>query len=333
MTAFHSVGALLVTVVGFGCAGLNVHLHQASVEKPSNVALYYSVQTSGGDPVAGLTADSFRIYEDGQLISPYESKQTILNPEVAVVHYTMLLLDLSGSITESGSVPVLQEAAGGFAERVSRFHQVGVAGFDGRERIVMLAHYTANGASVRGSLDRLSRFKPQDPSTNLNGAIVEATKSLEKQLERAKQPLRFGTLVVFTDGSDRAHRVSEGEMLTVLDRSRINVFVIGVGGEIDATRLGRIARTNFVKADAIGNVGTAFDRVAEYIEASARKFYLLSYCSPARAGVHQLRVEVLAGEASGALEHQFNADGFGPKCDPNRKPSFPIGRIRMPAGT
>lgn len=333
MTVSHWVGAILATTVGVGCGGLRVHLHRASVQKPSNVALYYSVETSGGDPVPDLMAESFRIYEDDQLISPYESKQTILNPEVAVVHYTMLLLDLSGSITESGSVPLLQEAAGGFAERVSRLHQVGVAGFDGRERIIKLADFSSNGARVRGSLDRLSRFKPQDPSTNLNGAIVEATKRLERQLERAKQPLRFGTLVVFTDGSDRAHRVSESEMLSVLEQSRINVFVIGVGGEIDAARLGRIAKTNFVKADAIGNLGTAFDRVAEFIEASARKFYLLSYCSPARAGVHQLRVEVLAGEQSGSLEHQFNADGFGPRCDPNRKPNFPIGRIRMPAGT
>lgn len=323
---------LLAAALSTGCSGLRVALHQAAVDKPSNVALYYSVETSDGQPVPGLTAESFRIYEDDQLISPYESKQTILNPEVAVVHYTMLLLDLSGSITESGSVPLVQEAAGTFAERVSRLHQVGVSGFDGRKDLISLADFSSNGARVRGSLSRLSSFKPRDPSTNLNGAVVEAVKVLEKRLEKAKQPLRFGTLVVFTDGTDRAHRVSEAAMLDVLESSRVNVFVIGVGPEIDVDRLGAIASTSFVKADAIAGLGTAFDRVAEVIEASARKFYLLSYCSPARAGAHRLRVEVIAGERSGDLEHEFDATGFGPKCDPNKKPSFNVGRIRMPSG-
>src|SRR5688572_29702026 len=115
----------------FGCSGLNVQLHQAGVQRPSNVALYFSVETRHGEPVGALAAETFKIYEDGQLISPYESKQTILNPEVAVAHYTLLLLDLSGSIVESVSLPLLQETAAGFAEKVTQLHQIGVAGFDG----------------------------------------------------------------------------------------------------------------------------------------------------------------------------------------------------------
>ena len=89
--------------LGAGCSRLQLKLHNSSVQKPSNVALYFSVETGGDEPVGGLTAESFRIYEDGQLISPFESKQTILNPEVAVSHHALLLIDLSGSITESGS--------------------------------------------------------------------------------------------------------------------------------------------------------------------------------------------------------------------------------------
>ena len=103
-----------------GCAGLDLQLHNASVQKPSNVALYFAVETSDGQPVGGLQAESFQIYEDDQLISPFESKQTILNPEVAVEHFTLLLLDLSGSITESGSMHTLMAAAGGFAEKITR---------------------------------------------------------------------------------------------------------------------------------------------------------------------------------------------------------------------
>jgi hypothetical protein len=322
------LAALLLT----SCSGLNVQLHRAAVQKPSNVALYFSVETRGGEPVPGLSAESFQIYEDGRLVSPFESKQTILNPEVAVVHYTLLLLDLSGSIVESGSLPLLQEHAASFAGDVTQLHHIGVAGFDGRAEVIPLVGFTTNSNAVKSSLGRLSGFRPKDPSTNLNGAVVAAIDVLEKELEHSKQPVRFATLVIFTDGTDRAHRVSEREMLDRVEQSRVNVFVIGVGGEIDLDQLSKMSTAGFVTAQDMATVGAAFDRVAALIEASAHKFYLLSYCSPARAGVHELKVVANANETSGELTHTFNADGFGPNCDPNKRPSFPIGKVRLPAG-
>ena len=37
-----------------------------------------------------------------------------------------------------------------------------------------------------------------------------------KQMEHSTQPLRFGTLVVFTDGTDHAHRVTREDMVKQL---------------------------------------------------------------------------------------------------------------------
>src|SRR2546425_1096411 len=88
-----------------GC--LHLELVDASVRKPSNVAVYFSVVDTKKQPVPNLAADQFKIYEDGKLVSVYESKQTILNPEVAAVQYTLLLVDMSGSVVESGGVPQL----------------------------------------------------------------------------------------------------------------------------------------------------------------------------------------------------------------------------------
>ena len=79
----------------------------------------------------GLTAESFKIYEDGQPVSALESKQTILNPEVTASHYTLLLVDMSGSVTLSGDVPVIVDSARAFTERVQKFQKVGVYVFDG----------------------------------------------------------------------------------------------------------------------------------------------------------------------------------------------------------
>jgi VWFA-related protein len=312
-----------------GCAGLDLQLRNASVQKPSNVALYFSVETGDELPVAGLSAESFRIFEDDQLISPFESKQTILNPAVAVVHYIVLLMDLSGSITESGSLPSLIDAASAFADRVAKTHRVAVFGFDGGPKLIPVVDFTTQSSAVQNGLKRLAHRKVKDPSTNLNGAVVEAVKALEQQMAKATQPLRFGTLVVFTDGTDRAHRVTDDQMHDVLDEARMNVFVIGLGAEISEDQLARLGRTGFVKAAALDTIGVAFDQVAAHIEAAGRKFYLLSYCSPSRAGIHTLRVQAQAEGFTGSLEHEFNAAGFGPGCNPKKNPVFSVGRIRI----
>src|SRR5215510_7187541 len=83
-----------------GCAAsVNMTLINSEQRKPNNVWVFFTAQ-KGDDPVAELDASHFKIYEDDGLVSLYESKQVIQNPDVAAVMYTLLLLDVSGSITE-----------------------------------------------------------------------------------------------------------------------------------------------------------------------------------------------------------------------------------------
>jgi hypothetical protein len=50
-----------------------------------------------------------------------ESKHTILNPEVAADHFTLLVVDMSGSVSESGDVPAIVDAASAFCDRVGKY--------------------------------------------------------------------------------------------------------------------------------------------------------------------------------------------------------------------
>src|SRR5687767_13758847 len=120
------VGSLCIAVLSMllvaGCGGglsggLDVKRINSAEKKPNNVWVFFTVQ-KGDEPVGGLAAEDFVIYEDGQEVSKFESKQVILNPEMAAVMYTMLLVDMSGSISESGQSEQLAEAAQAFAERV-----------------------------------------------------------------------------------------------------------------------------------------------------------------------------------------------------------------------
>ena len=326
MLVRNTVGIFWMVCMGVmtvaGCHSMRLKLVDASVQKPSNVALYFSMDDSNGEPVPGVEASQFKIYEDGQLISEYESKQTILNPQVAIERYTLLLLDMSGSVVDSGQVPQVQNAVATFLENVEINEKIAIYAFDGRKEIQPIAKFGMREAALERRNELLSTYEPKDPSTNLNGAIIEAVAELQKAEEKSKVPLRFGTLVIFTDGTDRAHRATSDEALAALEDNDVTTFVIGLGGEVDSKQMERYGKDGFIHAQNTEAIDEAFRKMAETINGHALRYYLLSYCSPSRAGTHELSVEVVVGENKGRLEYQFDAEGFEPDCDPNDAPRF-----------
>ncbi len=314
---------LAASVVLFaGCYRLKIRLVDASVQQPSNVALYFSIDDRNNEPVSGLKAAEFQIYEDNKLISEFESKQTILNPKVATVRYTLLLLDMSGSIVESGQVPLLQEAAGAFLSTMSSEDPVAIYAFDGREDIVPIAKFGASDSARSKRTDGLGAFKSKDPSTNLNGAVIKAVELIREAEDASEVPLRFGTLVIFTDGTDRAHRATAQQARRALITSEVDSYVIGLGGEVDTEEMMRLSTSGIVQHAQKDDVVAAFREMGEKLKAQGTKYYLLSYCSPSRAGKHKITVKTAVGKDKGKLGYTFNADGFEPECDPYSTPGF-----------
>jgi hypothetical protein len=318
-----SIFLALVTSLLGGCgAALDVTLVQATYAQPSNVAMFFTVDDPDGEPVGGLTAESFRIYEDEQLVSPTESQQTILNPEVAAEHYTLLLVDMSGSVTESNWVPAITEAASQFTAAVEAQQQVAVYAFDGAAELHEIQPFRETRGGASAGVGRLAGFRTQDPSTNLNGALVQAVQVMSDALDASESPLTFGTIVVFTDGTDRAARVSHRDMNRALRDAPFDVFAIGVGREIDEAVLSDIGLSGYVLIDDMEAIVPAFTAIGQQIVGQTQRFYLLSYCSPARAGRHEVTIEAVVGEMTGDASYSFDAEGFGPDCDPNRPPEF-----------
>lgn len=323
--------ALLASACGGG--GLQVTGIRSAQTRPSNVAAYFKVQTSNGDPVGGLKAEEFKIYEDGQPVSEHESKQVILNPEVSVSHYTMLLVDMSGSVSESGAVDNVVEAAAAFTERVEKTQKVGVYAFDGCEKLHPIASFQNPGGAT-AAVRSLKGHKPDDPSTNLHGAIVKGLEELDSALSRAEHPVRFGTLVVFSDGTDRAARIERKQMDEAIDKAtdekKYEIFAIALGSEMQESELKRIGKSGTAKAENKEEVVKAFEKIAQKIEATTKSYYLLSYCSPSRAGKHKVKIEAnWKGEdgksnKSGAFESEFDATGFTHGCDPKTPPNFDV---------
>ena len=307
-----------------GCYRMRLDLVDASVQKPSNVALFFQMDDENGNPKPGVTAEQFEIYEDGKLMSTFESKQTILNPEISTVRYTLLLLDMSGSVVESGQVPQLQDAVGAFLEGIDENEKVAIYAFDGREEILPIAEFGAREATLARKNELLTKWKTEDPSTNLHGAIVQGVATLQDAKAKSEVPLRFGTLVIFTDGTDRAHRATADDAVTAIRDSEATTFVIGLGGEVDQAEGERFGKDGFVQAADKAAMTAAFKEVADRINARGRSYYLLSYCSPSRAGSHELEVVAVLEDQKGKLAYRFDAEGFEPDCDPNKTPEFEI---------
>lgn len=329
---------VVVALLTIGCGGgLKMTKINSDQKKPNNVWVFFTVE-DGEEPVAGLEAKDFKIYEDDGLVSIYESKQTIQNPEVAAVMYTMLLLDVSGSMVESGHLDQLVESAKVFTEQVGKTQKVGVYAFDGSKNLHSVVPFTDRQGSVQGGLDGLKKWWPKDESTNLNGGVVEGMQTLRKALDKEKKPLKFGTLVVFSDGADRAARVTREDMLKELEKEEykdFDIFAIGMGdkAEMEDAQLEDIGRDGTVIGSDPVEVEKAFQKVASRIERHTKRFYLLSYCTPARNGDHKVRIEVELEEGgSGSLEYTFNADGFGPppQCNPERQPKFDLEDVEPP---
>jgi hypothetical protein len=152
--------------------------------------------------------------------------------------------------------------------------------------------------------------------------VIQALGELDKSLHATEVPLRFGTLVVFTDGTDRANRVPLQEMIDAVEASPHAVYAIGVGNEIDDSTLSRVGKSGYIRVEDSSASAAAFNEIGDRIVRFTQRYYLLSYCSPSRAGRHKVTVEADHDGDKGKLDYDFNADGFGPSCDPNKPAPF-----------
>jgi hypothetical protein len=246
--------------------------------------------------------------------------------ELAAVHRAMLLVDMSGPITEGDTRNRLAQAAARFVTAARRNQPVTVYAFDGGARIRRIEEYP-KGEEVVEEVGGLTSYTSHDTSSNLHSAVVEALKELDARLMATAKPIRIGTLAVFVQGPDLARRVEEDAMHDAIDETTHHLLGIGIEGhEYDGSHLGD---DGSYTASSMSTLSGAFTQAGERAAHLADQYYLLSYCSPARAGERSLRVEVITTdsegkEISGRLTTEFDASGFTAGCNSQAPPRFVI---------
>ncbi len=320
-----------LVLLASGChvfGGLKLAEISTATGKPSNVATVVSV-TQKGQPVADLGIAAFRLSENGQALEPTAVDLRLLDPAAVAGFHTVLLLDLGHATTEDKKRQ-LSRAAGAFVRKVRQKQSVTVLAFDGSPRTRLVGDFTVetNGTGPE-QLENLMMMVPADPSRNLNGAVINALDTLDGRLERSSRPVRVGTLVVFSRGPDVAGRVGDVEFDERVSKSEHQFVYVNVAGDPTNDRVTALTRRGKVEAQATDTLPIAFEDAAILANKLSTQYYLLSYCSPARAGERILRVEVEVSDANGktesdAFETRFDSSGFSPSCSSSNPPRFSV---------
>ncbi|MFS4455439.1 vWA domain-containing protein [Maribacter sp. 2304DJ31-5] len=298
---------------------------------PGKVSVFFKVSDTDGNPVPGLTADQFTIYEQGRnddcfnTISTSESQARISPNSQIFTNNTLLVLDLSNSVLDS-SLEELKVASTSFVDNVmpetnQESFQMAIYWFDGENELHLLHQLTPSKEELISAINGITNDISADPSTDLYGAVIKSTDVASDLVKESTSGGNIGaaSVVIFTDGTDQASRFTEEEALKKVKDANANIsfFSIGLGSEIDTQVLEEIGKTFSVFAQNKEELEQRFRNISDKISERANSFYLFEYCSPKRdgSGDNNLAIAVNSGSRQGAVQTKFSAKGFTGGCE------------------
>lgn len=292
--------------------------------KPGNVATFVAV-TEKDKPAAGLPASAFKITENDQPIDPETAQLQLMEPARYAAFHTVLLVNISQA-KEASARRALSKAAAAFVRRVRLGQSVTVVAYDGSDKVRVAGDYPAEARTTAPEqVDGLVTLAPGDPSRNLRGAVLQGLEILDRHLASSGNPLQLGTLAVFARGPDLAGRTPENTFKDEISARTDKFIYIGVSGDTPDGVAKRLGQSGEVLAQSSDALPIAFENAGALVDGLLDQYYLLSYCSPARAGTRTLKLTVSVPVADGkdetdSLSVQFDATGFTAGCDSQKVP-------------
>ena len=317
--------------LGFGENQLLISIQDQFTTLPGKVSVFFKVTDSSGNPVTGLTAEQFTIFEQGRndecfnTISNSESLARISPRSQVFTNNTILVLDLSNSVL-SNSLDELKSASIGFINNVmpdeeTESFKMAIYWFDGEDDLHLLQDLTKSTNQLVTAVEGINANISNDPSTDLYGAVIKATDLAENLLEEnlINEVIGAASVVIFTDGTDQASRYSEDQALMSVEEANRNIsfFSIGLGAEIDPVILDQIGKTFSAFAGNEAELEDVFNDISRRVSEQANSFYLFEYCTPKRdgSGDNNLAIQLIDGDREGAVQTSFDASGFSGGCE------------------
>jgi hypothetical protein len=326
--------AALAALNGCGLGGrVNVEPVAVSAQKPGNVALYVSVSQHGA-ALIGLDKQAFKVFENGVELDNDQIKLTLLPTASSAARRVALLVDMSKTLSPDERKS-MADALRPFLIKLRQRQGVSLYAFDGTEKAHLIADYARDARPEPDekdtSLDRLLSFSRRDSSSSLYTALMDSAQKLGTELSAEGRPIQSGTVVVVALNPDLTGRVDDRKVRDFVEDSPYHYFLLTVGPWATSGDISFIGKNGEARAASINTMSTPLDSVAGAVDDDYSRNYLVSYCSPSRAGTRELRLEVTThddqGKPSvGSYETEFDASGFGPGCSPQETPHFVVAK-------
>jgi Ca-activated chloride channel family protein len=178
--------------------------------KPTDI--YVSVVDGKGDPAPGLTAEDFRVREDGVA-------REVLKAGAATEPLTVALL-VDDTQAATPAIQMIREAMETFLKALDGKAEVALVTFGDRPTIV--ADYTTDQKKLQDAAKRI--FPRSNAGGDLLDAIVEVSKGLQKR--EAKRPV---IAVLMMDGSVEFSNRYYEQVLGDLYKSGAALHVVALG--------------------------------------------------------------------------------------------------------
>ncbi|MEI9938241.1 MAG: hypothetical protein WDO69_13555 [Pseudomonadota bacterium] len=337
MSGARGLGAALLVYALSGCnlvsGGVKVEPVAVSAQKPGNVALYVAV-SKHGNGVIGLQKEDFKVYENGAPLDNDQIKLTLLSTNAQTSRHAAVLVDMSKALKHDERKSLAQ-ALRPFIIRLRQRESVSLYAFDGAEKVHLIQEYSQDARPEPDekdtSMERLLGFSRKDASTSLYSAVIDGAQQLSLSLAAAGRPVENGTLIVVALNPDSAGRVEESKLRDFVDDSPHHIFLMTVGTAASSADITFIGKTGGTRAGSAMTMSAPLNDIANAVDDELFRNYLVSYCSPGRAGKRDVKLEVTSHDAQGkasvgSYSTVFDADGFGPGCDPAAAPQFVVAK-------
>jgi Ca-activated chloride channel homolog len=263
------------------------------------VSLNVRVVNNSNRPVGNLKESSFRVYEDGVL----QPITAVTTTEVPI--FNALVIDNSRSLR--AQLQKVVEAGKIIVAMNKPQDESTVVRFVSSDKIEVVQEFTANKNMINNALDNLF---VEGGQTAIIDAVYRTAEMVQKyQNTQKKEDVKLRTLILVTDGDDRASAHDERLLFELLRNSYVQIYAIGFINELsdvpDAETgisrrqkarafLRRLAQETGGKVyfpDSIEQLG----KIAMEISGELRTQYVVSYAptNDKRDGTfRQIKVEV-----------------------------------------
>jgi VWFA-related protein len=244
------------------------------------VEVYATIHDQHGKYVDGLSADRFRVLDEGkdQPIVAFESQGSALS--------CALVLDTTGSM--QNTLPLVKNAAVTLIDDMRSGDSVAVYGFS--TSLNLLQDFTEDRAAAKRSLLRTRA----SGATALFDALAQVTRDVSKRQGKK-------VIVVFTDGADNSSALRAQSAITRAKKCGIPIYTIAEGEALQSRELMKELRAiaeasggTFYEAKKNGDIAPIFRDILN----SLQHTYMLTYKPPAAEGAkwRTIKLSVLGAD-------------------------------------